>query len=112
MPLFKILSNKTLNDKEVFLKKASKTIAEILGKSENYVMVIFQSDQDMIFSGSTEPAMFIELKSIGLPREKTGEISAKIMEFLHKETGVKPGRMFIEFADVQRDFWGWNSGTI
>jgi phenylpyruvate tautomerase len=112
MPLFKILSNTTVSDKEAFLKKASKTIADILGKSEKFVMVIFQNDQNMIFSGSTEPAMFIELKSIGLPREKTGEISAVIMEFLHHETGVTPGRMFIEFSSVDRDLWGWNSGTI
>jgi phenylpyruvate tautomerase len=112
MPLFKLITNQSIENQDDFLKSASKTIAEILGKSEKYVMVILQSDLNMIFSGSSEPAMFIELKSIGLPKDKTGQISRKIMEFIQSETGVRPDRIFIEFADVHRELWGWNSDTI
>lgn len=112
MPLFKIISNTELTDKEDFIAKASAAVAAALGKTEKFVMVIHSHQPDMIFSGSADPAMFVELKSIGLPKNKTAEISSELMGFLQQETGVLPQRIFIEFTDVQREMWGWNSGTI
>ncbi len=112
MPLFKIVTSQSIENQDEFLKSASKTIAEILGKNEKFVMVILQSDVHMIFSGSSKPAMFIELKSIGLPKDKTGQISSRIMDFIQSATGVQPDRIFIEFKDVRRELWGWNSDTI
>ncbi|MBE0639583.1 MAG: hypothetical protein IH598_13785 [Bacteroidales bacterium] len=112
MPLFKIVSNIDVSDRELFIKKASKEIALILGKSEKYVMVIFHPNSSLIFSTNEEPALYIELKSIGLTGEKTGDITMKIMEFLEKETGVSKSRMFIEFTDVQCNLWGWNGDTM
>ncbi|HPE33274.1 MAG TPA: phenylpyruvate tautomerase MIF-related protein [Bacteroidales bacterium] len=112
MPLFKILTNTNLSDKKAFVKRASAEIAAILGKSEQYVMVILLPKQELFFSGSYEPAMYVELKSIGLPADKTKTITAAIMEFLQKETGIPPSRIYIEFTDVQRQWWGWNSDTM
>lgn len=112
MPLFKIISNTELTDKADFMAKASSAVAAALGKTEKFVMVIYSHQPEMIFSGSHDPAMFVELKSIGLPKAKTAEISSALMQFLQQETGTSPERIFIEFTDVQREMWGWNSGTI
>mgnify|MGYP000863707098 CR=1 FL=1 len=112
MPLFKILSNTDIPDRKTFINRASREIAQILGKSEKYVMVIFIPNLDLVFSGTPEPALYIELKSIGLPKEKAGDITRKMMEFLSSETSIPPSRMFIEFTDVQRDLWGWNGDTM
>lgn len=112
MPLFKILTNTDVADRKTFISKASAEIAQILGKPEKYVMVIFIPNLDLLFSSSPEPALYVELKSIGLPKDKTGEITRKMMEFLSSETGISPSRMFIEFTDVQRNLWGWNNDTM
>jgi len=52
------------------------------------------------------------LKSIGLPQNRTKEISAALSEFLQKETGVTPDRIYIEFSDAERAMWGWNGSTF
>ncbi|HPA11698.1 MAG TPA: phenylpyruvate tautomerase MIF-related protein [Bacteroidales bacterium] len=112
MPLLKIISNTDIADKNAFIGQSSKEIARILGKTEKYVMVIFTFNPNFIFSTSDEPALYVELKSIGLPTEKTGEISRKIIDFLSSKTGVIQSRIFIEFTDVPPNLWGWNGGTM
>jgi phenylpyruvate tautomerase len=112
MPLFKIFSNVDLPDRKAFIIKATAEVAKILGKDQKWVMVVFVPNLDLVFSASEEPAIYAELKSIGLPKDKIGSIAGKIMQFLELETGVAPSRMFIEFTDVQRDMWGWNGNTI
>jgi hypothetical protein len=66
----------------------------------------------MIFGGSGAPLLYIELKSIGLPRDRTKILSSKLCEFLHDETGVSTDRMYIEFSDAERAMWGWNGTTF
>ncbi len=112
MPLFKIFSNVDHPDRKAFVKKATAEIAKILEKDQKWVMVVFAPNLDLVFSASDEPAIYAELKSIGLPKEKIGIIAGKIMQFLEIETGVSQLRIFIEFTDVQRDMWGWNGNTI
>lgn len=112
MPLFKILSNIDVPDRAAFIKRASAETAMILGKNQDFVMVVFLPNLDLVFSSTDKPALYVELKSIGLPKNKIGEIAGKIMQFLENETRVSPSRMFIEFTDVQRDLWGWNGDII
>jgi len=102
MPLLKIHSNTPIQNSHTLLAKASSKLAEILGKPEKFVMLSLEHNPEMIFGGSDAPLLYIELKSIGLPRDKTREISSKLSEFLHQETGVPVDRMYIEFADAER----------
>ena len=112
MPYFKMQSNETFLNTDELIEKASAMVAEVLGKPEKYVMVIIEENREMLFGGHTDPMFFCELKSIGLPKEKTREISAKITAFISEETGVKPERIYIEFADAERSMWGWNGATF
>ena len=77
MPLLKIQTNKPLTDqqRQQFLKQASRSVAQALNKPEQYMMVSLETDRAMMFAGSTEPAAFAELKAIGLPADRTGELS-------------------------------------
>jgi len=112
MPFLKIQSNTTFPDYELILTKASALLSKVLGKPEKYIMVSLETNPEMVFGGSNDPLLYIELKSISLPRERTKEISSKLCEFLHTETGISINRMYIEFSDAERTMWGWNGTTF
>ena len=112
MPLLKIQSNRDYADIPGILKNASALLSEILGKPEKYIMVSFELNPEMIFGGTNAPLLYVELKSIGLPKDRTKEISSKLCGFLHQETGVSIDRMYIEFSDAERAMWGWNGTTF
>lgn len=94
------------------MAKASALLSQILGKPEKYIMVFIDKNPDMIFGGISDPLIYIELKSIGLPRNRTKEISSRLCDLLNQETGVAPDRIYIEFADAERAMWGWNGTTF
>ena len=91
---------------------ASRQVAEDLGKPEGYVMVALMPGVDMQFGGSTEPLAYLELKSIGLPRERTKALSASLCDLAGSHLDVPPERIYIEFADAERGMWGTNRTTF
>ena len=110
MPLLSIESNCESTDG--LLKKASETVSAALGKSEQYVMVRYQHNPDMLFAGSNQPLAFLELKSIGLPDEAAPELSAQLCDLLQSELGINSDRVYIEFVNAPRHLWGWNRTTF
>ncbi|MEE9411441.1 MAG: phenylpyruvate tautomerase MIF-related protein [Methylococcales bacterium] len=114
MPYFKFSTNVSMSesDKKEFLKQASDAISQLLAKPERYVFVEIISDQSLSMSGSTEPAAYIELKSIGLPEKDTAGFSADICDLIKQTVGIDPERIYIEFINIPRHLWGWNSGTF
>ena len=75
-------------------------------------MVSYRHNPDMLFAGSDAPLAYLELKSIGLPGERTGELSALLADAMQQHLGVPADRVYIEFADAERHLWGWNGGTF
>jgi phenylpyruvate tautomerase PptA (4-oxalocrotonate tautomerase family) len=112
MPLLRISTNSPIEDKPALLQKASATVAQLLGKPERYVMIEIQDQLAMMFDGSIEPLAYLELKSIGLPGDRTGELSTSLCQLILAELGIQADRIYIEFADAQRHMWGWNQGTF
>ncbi len=106
MPYVRVEANFKLDEK--FVKKVSDFISKSLGKPERYVMVSVETKQ-MIFGGSGDPCMFVELKSIGLPKDSTSKLSKEICDFIKKETGTNADRIYINFVDFDGQMWGWNS---
>lgn len=112
MPYLKIQTNQAIDQKEDIIKKASGIVAEQLGKSEKYVMVALEPDFDMSFGGNSELTAFLQLKSIGLPESQTKKISSALSDFIERELGIPKDRIYIEFTDVARSYWGWNGSTF
>ena len=115
MPFLKIQTNYAveLSKGEVLLEKASKLVAEKLGKPESYVMVQLQKESPMLFAGSNAPLAYLELKSIGLPNNSTTtDLSNALCALMEQELGIPGDRIYIEFANAPRDMWGWNGGTF
>ncbi|MGD2081581.1 MAG: phenylpyruvate tautomerase MIF-related protein [Chromatiales bacterium] len=114
MPLLKIQTNVEVPaaSRGALLKQASDAVAGALGKPEQYVMVSLEHNPDMLFGGDGRSLAYLELKSIGLPEERTAELSASLCRMMSDHLGVAEDRTYIEFANAARHMWGWNGGTF
>jgi len=116
MPLIKIQSSIAKPDAtqiDRLLKQLSNSLAKHLGKPESYVMTAFEADVPMTFGGTTEPACFIEIKSIGTMKpEQTQTMSQDFCQQISTAIGVPADRIYIEFADAKGAMWGWNGSTF
>lgn len=114
MPLLKIQTNAAIDDQKggALLKSVSPRIAKALNKPEQYMMVSLEANLPMLFAGTSEPAAFMELKGIGLPTARTGELSRLLCQWAESELGVARERIYINFSDVPATLWGWNGTTF
>ena len=114
MPYLKIHTNSRPEAQQsaALLKRASELVAEQLGKPERYVMVDLQVNPDMLFAGSGEPLAYLELKSIGLPENRTAAFSKALCGLMQQQIGVPKERVYIEFSNASGTMWGWNGATF
>ena len=114
MPYLKIQTNVSLDTSKenALLTKASQLVSEILSKPEKYVVVAFEHSPSMLFDGKNDPLAYLELKSIGLPGDKTTAYSQVLCDLVNQELNVDKDRIYIEFANAERNMWGWNGETF
>lgn len=114
MPYLMIQTNQTIDAAagKNLLVDASRLVASELGKPESYVMVALEDNTPMLFAGDDAPLAYLELKSIGLPENKTAQLSAALCQLMEHSVGISKDRVYIEFADAARAMWGWNSSTF
>jgi phenylpyruvate tautomerase len=114
MPYLKIETNQQLDAAAAqgLLSKSSEFTAALLGKPEKWIMVSLSHSVPMMFDGSIEPAAYVELKSISLSQESCAGLSKSLCDFLNKELGVPPERVYIEFWSINGKMFGWNGGTF
>lgn len=114
MPYFRIETSKPLDKAagETLLKEASAFLSGLLGKPERAIMVALSQGVQMFLNGSPDPAAYVELKSIGLPPEKTAEFSKAVCEFIEKAISVPADRIYIDFASIDGKMFGWNKKTF
>lgn len=114
MPVLNIVTNQAVPeaDQPALLMALSETVADMLGKPEQYVMVSYQHNPSMLFAGQAAPLAYLELKSIGLPTDSTAALSARLCDTVHKHIGIARNRIYIEFSDAQRHLFGWDGHTF
>jgi phenylpyruvate tautomerase PptA (4-oxalocrotonate tautomerase family) len=101
MPYLKIQTNLPVDEvaKHKTVIRASKLVARELGKPETCIMITFAPVQTMSFAGNEKPCAYLELKSIGLPEDKTGSLSKSLCRLMEKALKIPASRVYIEFAD-------------
>jgi phenylpyruvate tautomerase PptA (4-oxalocrotonate tautomerase family) len=114
MPTLRILTNAQVptGGRADLLAKASRTVSEMLGKPESYVMVILEDGRDMLFAGSPAPTAFVELISLGLPEDRTAHYARALCNLLEDALGVPADRAYIDFSSPPRHLFGWNGDTF
>jgi len=114
MPYVRIQSNVPVDEAtgNSLLTRISSLTASELGKPETYVMVALDPTLPMLFAGTDAPLAYLEVKSIGLPQDKTAGLSDVLSSTLEEILHIPRDRVYIEFADTPRSMWGWNGGTF
>ncbi|MGA2541808.1 MAG: phenylpyruvate tautomerase MIF-related protein [Verrucomicrobiota bacterium] len=114
MPLLKLETTVVLAEdkQQALLATLSKTIAETIGKPQQYVMVAM-SQAAMQMSGNAGDAAFVDVRSIGgLSDDVNRRLSQKICKLLNETLGVPQNRIYLNFTDVKASHWGWNGSTF
>lgn len=114
MPFLKITTNVDLGEDETraLAFKASKFVSQQLGKDEAFVQILLETGRMLIHGGADAPAATLELKSIGLAKERCAPLAAALCEFIDGELGAPPERVFIEFTSLSGAWFGWNGKTF
>ena len=116
MPLIKVhcsteLKQDTLHSLSTFLTAIT---AQVLGKSTDFVMTVFQKTELQSFGLDTDSlSLFIEVKNVGtLSSETTSALSSKLSELCTELIEVQSSRIYIDFQESPRHLWGWNGKTF
>ncbi|XP_008464236.1 uncharacterized protein LOC103502167 isoform X3 [Cucumis melo] len=115
MPCLNISTNVSLEgiDTSSVLSEASSTVAKIIGKPENYVMIVLKGSVPMSFGGNEQPAAYGELVSIGgLNPDVNKKLSGAIATILETKLSVPKSRFFLKFYDTKGSNFGWNGSTF
>jgi len=113
MPYLHVTSNLVLTDTEKTncLQTLSQAVAELLEKSEKYVMTSW-SHAKMTMGGDPSPAVYIDLRSIRLPEDAPQRLTPELCERIRLTTEVQADRVYINYQDVPATHWGWNTKTF
>ena len=114
MPLLKLETTVVLSEdkRKALLASLSKTVAETIGKPEQYVMVII-GQAAVLMAGNPGAAAFVDVRSIGgLTNDVNRKLSRKVCKLLNESLGVPEDRVYLNFTEVQASNWGWNGSTF
>ena len=115
MPLVVIHSNADLSatKQNSLLLAASRSVSDLTGKPEGYVMTLFNHVQSMTMAGSLSPCCLLDIRGIGrFTPDQTRSISHALCSLVERETGVPASRVYLNFSEFSADMWGHNSSTF
>lgn len=114
MPCFTINTN--VDAKKVpanFKSLATQVIAKSLGKPVEYIAVHVNTNQDISFGDTEEPAALCDLVSIGaLSVDSNKKHSKAIMDFLFLHLGIPKSRIYITFKNTPKGDIGYDGTTF
>lgn len=113
MPFINSKFNFHLENQE---KEALKTffgtaINTIPGKTESWLMVNIDDNQDLYFQGKKLNAAYVEIKMYGnAPKNKLNELTSKITTYLSNNLDILPSRIYVSY--FQTSDWGWSGNNF
>ena len=114
MPCIQLSTNQKISgEKEADLKRIFGKLIELVpGKTERWLMIVFQGGCRMSFAGDGEkPAAFVKIGLFGkAPKSAYDKLTAALTDEVSLELGVEPTRIYIQYEESQ--YWGWNGGNF
>ena len=114
MPYLLIQTNKPLGETEQdrLLADASRIVATALNKPEKYVMVAWAPAPKMIFDSDLGGAVFLELRSIGIPESGREKIPGALAKCMAEHLGIGVERVYLVMSDVPGKYWAQGEQTF
>jgi len=114
MPFINVKTNIELSsDKEVLLKSrlADAMSASFPGKTENWLMIQFETGSRMFFAGSDAPCMMVHMDIFGSQSDAAyDKMTAAVCKLISTECAVPADRIYVKYSEVEH--WGWNGGNF
>ncbi|MCK5832488.1 tautomerase family protein [bacterium] len=86
---------------------------ETAGKSKKYVMIDISCGENLFFGGNKGNCTFCDIRLLGeLSKKQKNEITSQITCLVTEITDISADRIYVTFAEYDRDNWGWNSKTF
>ena len=110
MPFIKTSTNISIDHskKEILKDRLGRAIS-IMGKPESYLMLEFDDNREMYFSGSNDPLAFVDVKVLG-NANNTNEMTGEITNILSQELNIPANRIYIAYKDYSD--WGYNGSNF
>jgi hypothetical protein len=115
MPLIRLETSARLADeaKARLAAQLSGLGAELLGKPEQYVMVVVADGLAMLHAGAPGPAAFLDVRSIGgLGGRTNAALAERLCQAVTAATGVPGDRTYLNFTSLRASDWGHDGGTF
>lgn len=108
MPFINTKTNVSISgEQEVQLKTEFGKAIALIGKSEAWLMLNFESDCHLYFKGSDAPAAIAEVKLYGrAPASAYDALTAKLTELMAGVLSIAPDRIYVKYEEVT--YWGMN----
>jgi phenylpyruvate tautomerase PptA (4-oxalocrotonate tautomerase family) len=106
-------SDVSSDKKAALLTELVRLTADILGKSERYMMAYWQRADVLLLGGDAEPACHLELSALGdLTPDTTSELAQRLTPILSEGLGVAGQRIHLHFFSVERHRWANDGRTF
>lgn len=109
MPFINTKTNLSLTPaQKTAVKQRFGEAVTILGKSEAFLMVGFESNVDLYFKGdNAQPLAFVEVKLFGNAAPSAYEqMTAAVCTILQEELDISPANVYVQYSPCEH--WGWN----
>ena len=113
MPFIDLKTNAAVpSDKaEVIKAQFGEAIADIPGKSENWLMVDIEPEHKMWFKGDSAPAAMVEVSIFGKASDNAlVTLTSHITGTLTDKLGISSDRIYVKYTST--DQWGWNGSNF
>lgn len=108
MPFIETKTNVEINrEQEAVLKKEFGKAVSLIGKSEAWLMLNFESDRRMYFKGMNDPCAIIEVKLYGSASPSTyNSLTARLTEIAAATLSIPSSRIYVKYEEVEH--WGFD----
>lgn len=113
MPFINTKTNVTISpDKEAVIKEKFGKAISILGKSEGWLMLSFESEKNLWFKGKNNINMaIVELSLFGKASESAyDKMTKELTDILSSELEISPDCIYVKYEEVK--YWGWNGSNF
>lgn len=99
--------------RDTLLGALSKTVAEVTGKDERWVMTCLTPAAAMTFGGTAGPTCFVRVVSIGgFTEERSAALVEKVCDLVETRLGVPKERTYVELCGAERHLFGHAGRTF
>lgn len=114
MPFLKVQTNANIEGpaEKALVEEATAVLSKLLGKPEEYIMILIEPDLKLSFGGSDANCAFVELRSLGLQESDGARLSEAICKLMKDHLYLPGDRVYVMMADHPRSLWGYDGRTF